>query len=43
MCSKAEAMKYDAVNSLLDLSSINDVRFTVFKIFWAGFDFYDDL
>lgn len=43
MCSNAEAMKYDAVNALLDLSSINDVRLSMSKTFWAGFDFYDDL
>ena len=36
-------MKHDAVNALLDLSSIKDVRFSVSKIFWAGFDFYNDL
>lgn len=31
------------MNALLDLTSIKDVRISVEKIFWAGFDFYDSL
>ncbi|KAL3897546.1 MAG: hypothetical protein SGPRY_013028, partial [Prymnesium sp.] len=33
----------DVVKAFRDLSSIRDVRFSVRKIFWAGFEFFDGL
>ena len=27
----------------MDISSIKEVRFSIGKVFWAGYDFYDDL
>ena len=31
------------VNILLDQKTIKDVRFSVGKAFWLGYDFYDEL
>ena len=39
----AEAGQHVVSNILLDQKSIKGVRFSIKKIFWAGFDFYDTL
>ncbi|KAL3929673.1 MAG: hypothetical protein SGPRY_001858 [Prymnesium sp.] len=37
------AKESDVANALLDLSSLKDVRISVSKVFWRGFDFYSSL
>ena len=39
----ADAAAHPITNILLDLKKIEDVRFSVAKIFWAGFEFYDSI
>ena len=40
---RAEADAHIVTNILCDVSSIKNVRFSIAKDFWAGYEFYDSL
>ena len=39
----ADAKQHELTKILLDQSSIKDIRFSIRREFWRGYDFYDTL